>query len=60
MDNMSLKKTAYHFGTCCPFTFSDIVGFHVFVVVWEHCAVFGTNADLKQTPLQNKKKHYFV
>ena len=30
MEN-DLKKTVYHFGTCCTFTFSYIVRFHVFV-----------------------------
>ena len=42
------KKTAQHFGKCCAFTFSYIVGFLVFVAVWEH---LGYSA---QTWFQNK------
>ena len=29
------RKLIYHLGTYCAFTFSLIVGFHVFAMVWE-------------------------
>ena len=45
---MTSKKTTYHFGICCTFTFLYIVGFLVFVLVWDTYSIF------KQIPLSEQ------